>query len=170
MNSEDFKRLEQIVCNFKEEVKAEFRHQIGIQSEHFQHKLDLVAEGHDALRKEIRDTREELSEKIKFVDFKVEVLNQKIDGVEINLNQKIDCVEANLNQKIDGVETNLNQKIDGVEANLNQKIDGVEANLNQKIDGVESNLNQKLDALAADLSAHRADTEVHKKVYGVRED
>ena len=115
MNSEDFKRLEQIVCNFKEEVKAEFRHQIGIQSEHFQHKLDIVAEGHDALRKEIMDTREELSEKIKFVDFKVEVLNQKIDGVQANLSQKI-------------------------------------------------------DALAADLSAHRADTEVHKKVYGVRED
>ena len=66
MNGEDFKRLEQIVGNFKEEVKAEFRHQIGIQSEHFQHKLDIVAEGHEALRKEIRDTREELSEKIQF--------------------------------------------------------------------------------------------------------
>ena len=52
----------------------------------------------------VRDTREDLREKIKFVDFKVEVLNQKIDGV------------------------------------------------------------------AADLKAHRADTEVHKKVYKVKED
>jgi len=104
MNGEDFKRFEQIVFNFKEEVKAEFRHQIGIQSEHFQHKLDIVVEGHEVLRKEMRDTREELSEKIKFVDFKVEVLNQK------------------------------------------------------------------LDAVAADLSAHRVDTEVHKKVYKVKED
>lgn len=104
MNGEDFKRLEQIVGNFKEEVKDEFRRQIGIQSEHVQHKLDIVVEGHEALRKEIRDTREDLSEKIKFVDFKVEALNQKID------------------------------------------------------------------AIAADLSAHRADAEVHKKVYGVRED
>jgi len=84
MNGEDFKRLEQIVGNFKEEVKAEFRHQIGIQSEHVQHKLDIVVEGHEALRNEIRDTREELSEKIKFVDFKVEVLNKKIDGVRMN--------------------------------------------------------------------------------------
>jgi hypothetical protein len=119
MNGEDFKRFEQVVFNFKEEVKAEFRHQIGIQSEevkaefrhqigiqseHVQHKLDIVVEGHEVLRKEIRDTREELCEKIKFVDFKVEVLNQK------------------------------------------------------------------LDAVAADLSAHRADTEVHKKVYKVKED
>ncbi len=56
MDGEDFKRLEQIVVNFKEEVKAEFRHQIGIQSEHFPHKLDIVVGGHGVLRKEIRDT------------------------------------------------------------------------------------------------------------------
>ena len=137
MNGEDFKRLEQIVGNFKEEVKAEFRHQIGIQSEHVQHKLDIVVEGHEALRNEIRDTREELSEKIKFVDFKVETLNQKIDGVRDNLNQKIDSVENKLNQKIDDVRDELGQKI---------------------------------DAVAVDLSAHRADTEVHKRVYKVKED
>jgi len=89
---------------FKEEIKEEFRHQIGIQSENFQHKLDIVVEGHDVLRKEIRDTREELCEKINLVDFKVETLNQKIDGV------------------------------------------------------------------AADLKAHRTDTEVHKKVYKVKEE
>ena len=123
MNGEDFKRFEQIVINFKEEVKAEFRHQIGIQSEdvkaefrhqigiqseHVQHKLDIVVEGHEVLRKEIRDTREELCEKIKLVDFKLETMNET--------------------------------------------------------------LNEKIDAVAADLSAHRADTEVHKKVYKVKED
>ena len=32
-------------------------------------------------KKEIRDTREELCEKINSVDFKVETLNQKIDAV-----------------------------------------------------------------------------------------
>jgi archaellum component FlaC len=96
-------------------VKAEFRQQIGIQSEHFQHKLDVVGEGHGILRKEIRDTREELYEKIKSVDFKVDVLNQKIDDVRDDLSQKIDGV-------------------------------------------------------ADDLKAHRADTEVHKKVEKVKED
>jgi vacuolar-type H+-ATPase subunit I/STV1 len=108
MNGEDFNRLEHIVFNFKEEVKAEFRHQIGIQSENIQHKLDIVVEGHDVLRKEIRDTRSELLEKIAFVDFKLETLNET--------------------------------------------------------------LNEKIDAVAADLKAHRADTEVHKKVYKVKED
>lgn len=66
-------------------------------------KFDLVLEGHEVLHKEIRDSREELCEKIEFVDFKVEALNQKLDTV------------------------------------------------------------------AADLSAHRADTETHPHVYRVKE-
>ena len=59
-------------------------------------KFDLVLEGHDTLRKEIRGTREELCEKINLVDFKVETLNQKIDGVRDELGQKIDAVAADL--------------------------------------------------------------------------
>ena len=48
-------------------------------------KFDLVLEGHDVLHKEIRDTREELCEKINLVDFKVETLNHKIDAVASDL-------------------------------------------------------------------------------------
>ena len=108
-DSQEFKAdIKKDLLTFKDEVKAEFRHQIGIQSEHFQHKLDIVAEGHEVLRKEIRDTREEVCEKIKLVDFKLGTMNES--------------------------------------------------------------LNEKIDAVAADLSAHRADTEVHKKVYKVKED
>jgi archaellum component FlaC len=81
-------------------------------------KFDLVLEGHDAVRKEIRDTREELCEKINSVDFKVETLNQKIDGVRDDLNQKIDGVHEDLNQKIDGVRDELGQKIDAVASDL----------------------------------------------------
>jgi len=88
-------------------------------------KFDLVLEGHDVLRKEIRDTREELCEKINSVDFKVETLNQKIDGVRDDLNQKID--------------------------------------------GVRDTLGQKIDAVAADLAAHRRDTEAHPSVHKVKE-
>jgi len=110
-------------------------------------KFDLVLEGHDVLHKEIRDTREELCEKINSVDFKVETLNQKIDGVR----------------------DDLNQKIDGVRDDLNQKIDGVRDDLNQKIDGARDTLGQKIDAVAADLAAHRRDTEAHPSVYKVKE-
>ena len=86
-------------------------------------KFDLVLEGHDALHKEIRDTREELCEKINLVDFKVEALNQKIDSVHDKLDQKIDSVRDELGEKIDRV--------------------------------------------AADLAAHRRDTEAHPSLYKV---
>jgi len=77
-------------------------------------KFDLVLEGHDVLHKDIMDTREELCEKVNLVDFKVETLNQKIDGVRDELGEKI-------------------------------------------------------DAVAADLSAHRRDTEAHPSMYKVKE-
>ncbi len=48
-------------------------------------KFDFVLEGHDALHKEIRDTREELCEKVNSMDFKVETLNSKIDAVASDL-------------------------------------------------------------------------------------
>ncbi|MFZ3114439.1 MAG: hypothetical protein WA133_08820 [Syntrophales bacterium] len=41
--------------------------------------------------------------------------------------------------------------------------------LNQKIDAVDARLSKKIDAVAADLKAHRADTEAHPKIYQVRE-
>ena len=70
-------------------------------------KFDLVLEGHDVLHKEIRDTREELCEKIDLVDFKVGALDQRIDAVETSLSQRIDAVETSLSQKIDAVAENL---------------------------------------------------------------
>ena len=118
MNGEDFKRLEQLIFNFKEEVKTEFRHQIGIQSENFQHKLDIVVEGH-------------------------QMLAEKLDRVETRLDTRMDCLE---------------HKLDHVAAELGE----VKAKGNYTA--------AKLDDVAADLKAHRADTEVHKKVYKVKED
>jgi len=87
--------------------------------ENIRGKFDLVLEGHDGLRKEIQDTRQELCEKIKFVDFKLDTIHQSLD---------------------------------------------------KKIDDVEHRLSMKLDAVAADLKEHRADTEVHKKVYKIKEE
>jgi hypothetical protein len=50
---------------------------------------------------------------------------------------------------------------------LNKKIDNVEEGLNKKIDNVERSLTQEIKAVAADLAAHRADTEGHPKEYKV---
>ena len=70
-------------------------------------KFELVLEGHDALHQEIRNTRQELCEQIKLVDFKVETLNQKIDNVHDKLDKKIDNVRDELGKKIDNVAADL---------------------------------------------------------------
>ena len=42
--------------------------------------------------------------------------------------------------------------------------------VNKKIDDVDVRLGKKIDAVAADLTAHRADTESHRKVYKASEE
>ena|SRR3989304_3486213 len=88
-------------------------------------KFDLVLEGHSSLHKRIDKAEQNLSDNISLVDFKVGVLNQKIDDVHDKLDRKIDSVRDELGQKI--------------------------------------------DAVAADLSAHRRDTEAHPSLYKVKE-
>ena len=109
-------------------------------------KFGLVLEGHEALRSEIRGARDESNAKHEHTAFLINVLNDKIDAVADDL-------------KATG--TRLNDKIDGVEKKLSDKIDGVEQKLSDRIDGVEKNLSDKIDGVAADLKAHRADTEAH---------
>ena|SRR6266487_1856885 len=70
-------------------------------------KFDLVLEGHTSLHAEMQSMRREINEKIEHVDFKVGVLNQKIDGVENSLSAKIDSVEASLSEKIDAISADL---------------------------------------------------------------
>ena len=84
-------------------------------------KFNLVLEGHDALRQEIRDLAQKTDERFDLVDFKIDTLNKKIDTVDERLGKKIDTVENNLAQ------------------------------------------------VAADLRAHRNDTEAHHGVYRVKE-
>ena len=48
-------------------------------------KFDLVLEGHSSLQKCIENAEQNLNDKISLVDFKVGVLNQKIDVVAADL-------------------------------------------------------------------------------------
>jgi uncharacterized protein YfkK (UPF0435 family) len=91
--------------------------------EDIREKFDLVLEGHEVLRGEIRETRQEFNEKLDLVNFKVDTLHQRVENVR--------------------------------------------EELTDKIDGVDKKLSDKIDAVAADLAAHRADTEVHEKRYKV---
>lgn len=99
-------------------------------------KFDLVLEGHEVLRSEIRELSRKTDERFDLVDFKIDTLNKKIDAVDERLSKKIDAVDERLSKKIDAVDEKLSKKI---------------------------------DAVAADLKAHRSDTEAHYGVYRVKE-
>jgi hypothetical protein len=43
-------------------------------------KFDLILEGHESLRGEIRELSRKTDERFGLVDFKIDVLNKKIDG------------------------------------------------------------------------------------------
>jgi hypothetical protein len=110
-------------------------------------KFDLVLEGHEVLRSEIRRTREESKERDDHLLFLIQTVNRKIDSVD----------------------SRLDAKIDSVESRLSAKIDSVESRLTAKIDSVESRLSAKIDAVAEDLAEHRRDTEAHGGAYRVKE-
>lgn len=78
MSDMDVDRIIEMISDFKDDIKKEFRHQLGIQSENFQHKLDLVVEGH-------------------------QMLSEKIDRVEERLDKRMDCLE----HKLDAVAVDL---------------------------------------------------------------
>jgi len=86
--------------------------------EDIQGKFELVLDGHESIRKEIRDTREELNEKHEHAILLIDGLSKKIEGVEARLDKKIDGVEARLDKKIDDVKTILEKKIDDVAVDL----------------------------------------------------
>jgi chaperonin cofactor prefoldin len=124
-------------------------------------KFDLVLEGHVVLERKIDGVRTELKQDISLCNFKIDALNDKIDGVRTELKQDI----SRCNFKIDA----LNDKIDDVDQRLTAKIDEVDRRLGAKIDEVDRRLGDKIDAVAADLRAHREDTEAHRGIYQVKE-
>ena len=82
-----------------------------------------------------------------------------------NMDSKFDLVlqgQESLRKEMHGIRDELAEKIE----NNSFKID----TLNKKIDGVEMKLGKKIDGVAAELKAHRADTEAHRGVYGVRQE
>lgn len=60
----------------------------------------------------------------------------------------------------------LAEKINHVEVRLDQRMDGLE----RKICEVHVGLSKEIKGVAADLKEHRADSEVHKKIYKVKDE
>jgi hypothetical protein len=57
-------------------------------------KFELVLEGHDALRSEIRELGRKSDERFDLVDFKIDTLNKKIDAVAVDLSAHRKDTEA----------------------------------------------------------------------------
>jgi hypothetical protein len=79
------KKLVDSLSTFKDEIVHEFRHQMSIQREDFQHKLDLVAEGHQMLAETLERTRVELKEDFQGIGQSVARVEVKMDSLSINL-------------------------------------------------------------------------------------
>ena len=60
---------------------------------------------------------------------------------------------------------NLNLVVEGQQM-LSERMDRMESRFEERFDGLE----RRIDTVAADLSAHRKDTEAHGTVYRVKED
>jgi len=68
---ERFARIDMRFEQFRLEINEDFRHLLAIQGEDFQHKLDLVVEGQQALAEQLDATRDELKADIARVDKRV---------------------------------------------------------------------------------------------------
>ena len=69
-------------------------------------KFTLVLEGHDAIRVEMQKMHEDLNEKIEHNSFLINVVNQKVDSLEIKvdkLENRFDKLEA----KVDDIAADL---------------------------------------------------------------
>jgi len=67
------------------QIEAMMTRVVGVFAEDFQHKLDLVVEGHQVLRSEIQNLGRKTDERFDLVDFKIDTLNLKIDAVTADL-------------------------------------------------------------------------------------
>jgi ACT domain-containing protein len=78
MSGEEIQKTEELLGRFKEDIRGDFRHQLGIQREDFQKRLAVIGEG-------------------------FRMLSEKIDRVEMQLDKRMDCLE----HKLDAVAADL---------------------------------------------------------------
>ena len=71
---EDIETVQAQLGSFKDEIKEDFRLQVGILSEDFQHKLQLVAEGHQMLSEKMDRMRGETDNSMQSIDKKIDVV------------------------------------------------------------------------------------------------
>ncbi len=152
---------------------------LDILMEEMNSKFELVLEGHQVLRSDMRRIEKTLSEKIDEnsarIKINTDMIRSNADMIKVNTNMirsnadMITALDIKLSKRIDEVDEKLTNRIDKVDEKLSKRIDEVDEKLTNRIDSVEESLGARLDAVAVDLKAHRADTEAHHGIYQVQE-
>jgi len=112
-------------------------------------------------------------EKKDLEEFKEEIIHEfrmYTEGMRSDVKQVAEGHQL-LNEKIDRLQEGqeeLTKRVDRVEL-ITLRLEQRQGNLEEKIEKVREELGAKIDAVATDLAAHRADTEVHRTAYRVRE-
>ena len=79
-----------------EEQNLQFQRHLSAVAESFDHKLGLIADGHELLRNEIRETRTELKQEIGLCNFKIDAVATDLKATDKRLSGKIDGVATDL--------------------------------------------------------------------------
>lgn len=74
MEEKDFQRIEKVLGTFKEEIKSDFHAQVGVLSEDFQHKLQIVAEGHQMLAEKMDRMKDETNSSMQKIESKIDTV------------------------------------------------------------------------------------------------
>lgn len=110
------------------------------------------------------------------IDAKLERVDARFDMMDARFEQ-IDARFEQIDARFDGLKAEIISEFNHslkVHIEVHQKGLAVLAEghqmFSEKLDRVEVGLNKKLAAIAAELAAHRADTEAHRGIYRVKEE
>ncbi len=121
-------------------------------------KLNLVLEGHDAIRKEFNAQLDEVREQ-------QGLFMSLLKGSHDELKQDIQGVRTELKQDIQGVRTELKQDIQGVQTELKEEIQAVDRHSGERDAALEARLTAEIRAVGDKVDGHEARiAELERKV------
>jgi hypothetical protein len=82
--------------NDLERIEAMMRHVVGIFAEDVQHKMDILAEGQQMLAEKLDSTRTELKTGVEKLDYRLTVVEARLDHRFGELEKKVDGFSENL--------------------------------------------------------------------------
>ncbi len=94
MQEKDFERIEEMVQSKLDQQTTTFQGYVGAMSEDFQHKLDIVVEGHQLLDEKIDVQDKRLNDKIDRMDERLGRVEGKVNSVADDLTEHRRDTEA----------------------------------------------------------------------------